>query len=342
MAGHRTETDAAMIGRSANGSAGYDLGVFLDGTEPAARIAETARVAEANGCRTLWFANHLFHRDPVVQASATLSATKRICATLTAISPYTIHPVQAAMAAATLDEHFPGRIALSFGAGAPGDMDAAGVDRAKPLATLRESVELARSLLAGETVDHDGERFRVHGRSLENAPRSVPVMLAASGEKMLEQGGRIADGVILSAATSTPFVRWCLDKVSEGAAGRPVRHVGLVFVSVDMDEGRAYDRLRHNLAYILRGSHHSRNLEMAGVSLDQEAVYAAVAAGDWDRAEALITDDVVASQTASGTPAQVRARLGEYAAAGLDEIVVGGLSEPEEIEKSLTAIARAD
>ena len=42
----------------------------------------------------------------------TLSATQRITGALMSLSPYVMHPVQIAMTAASLNEHFPGRICL--------------------------------------------------------------------------------------------------------------------------------------------------------------------------------------------------------------------------------------
>ena len=77
----------------------------------------------------------------------TLSATQRITGALMSLSPYVMHPVQIAMTAASLNEHFPGRICLCIGAGAPGDLAAAGIQRPKPLATLAESLEITKILL---------------------------------------------------------------------------------------------------------------------------------------------------------------------------------------------------
>ncbi|HZB92714.1 MAG TPA: LLM class flavin-dependent oxidoreductase [Stellaceae bacterium] len=48
------------------------------------------------------------------------------------MSPYAVHPVYAAMAAATLDEYFPGRVQLCFGVGAPRDLEAAGIEAPQP------------------------------------------------------------------------------------------------------------------------------------------------------------------------------------------------------------------
>lgn len=313
------------------------LGVSFEGGESAAELPALARRADAAGVDTMWLANHLFQRDPIVQATMALSATKKISAALMALSPYATHPVQATMAAASLNEHFPGRAVLCLGAGAPGDLDAAGIARPRPLATLDESIEIARALLAGETIQHEGERFQVSGRALETGAQDVPIVLAATGPKMLQLAGRKADGVLLSAATSVAFVRHSLAKVAEAAGDRRVRHIGLVFASVDADEGRAYAALKRLLAFVLRGAHHRTNVEMGGAELDQEALYDAFAAADWERATALISDEVVARHCVAGTPAQVRARIDDYREAGLDEVVIAGMRDEAMLAETLTA-----
>ncbi len=198
-----------------------DLGVAFDGREAPEEVLDLAREAEAAGVRTLWFAAHLFNREPIATAALALAATSRVKIALMALSPYTVHPVYAAMAAATLDEWFPGRVELCLGVGAPRDLEAAGVAAPRPLATLRESLAVARALLAGETVAHAGERFQVHGRRLATGPRAVPLLLAASGPRMLALAGAVADGVVISAATAPAFVAWTLDRVRRG--GRAVR-----------------------------------------------------------------------------------------------------------------------
>lgn len=326
-----------MIQTSATGNRS-GLGVSLQGAEPAANLPGLARCAEDGGADTLWLASHLFQRDPVVQTVMALSATQRITGALMSISPYVMHPVQVAMAAASLNEHFPGRICLCLGAGAPGDLDAAGVPRPKPVATLAESLEIAKSLLSGDVINHQGQQFRVTGRSLEVGPQVVPIVLAATGPRMLQLAGRHADGVLLSAATSVEFVRWSLGQVSASAETRNVRRIGLVFASVDNDEGKAYKKLKRLLAFVLRGAHHEPNITMGGANLNRQALYDAVADNNWSRAVAMISDEVVARHSVSGTPDQVQARLEEYRAAGLDEVVVAGIDERSSLATTLAAL----
>ena len=194
-----------------------EFGIAMDGRTPVANIAALAGAAEEGGAVTLWVAAHLFQRDPITTAAIALHATRRIKVALMAMSPYAVHPVFTAMAAATLEEMFPGRVILCLGVGAPADLQAAGIAASRPLTTLAEAIGICRALLAGELVAQEGQIFRVHGRRLANGYRSIPIVLAASRPGMLALAGRAADGVLLSAATSAPFVRVCLDRVEADA-----------------------------------------------------------------------------------------------------------------------------
>jgi 5,10-methylenetetrahydromethanopterin reductase len=211
------------------------LSVSLDGSELPDEVHRLAQAADARGAETLWIACHLFRRDPVALAAAALAATPRLGIALMAISPYAVHPVYAAMAAATLDEMYPGRVQLCLGVGAPRDLAAAGIASPKPLPTLTEAITISRALFAGETIAFAGERFRVEGRSLATGRRPVPIVLAASGPRMLELAGKAADGVLISSASSPEFVGWCLEHVRRGemASGRTVRKIGLVAAALD-------------------------------------------------------------------------------------------------------------
>ncbi len=313
----------------------FDLSVSTDGRDTPQQFLEKLALAEAGGARALWAANHLFLRDPVSLAALSLARTERVNVALMAVSPLTIHPVQAAMSVATLDEMFPGRVTLCLGVGAPADLNALAIDGSKPLKLMREALKITRALLAGETVRYEGDHFSISSRALVTGARNVPIVLAASGPGMLELAGAEADGVLISAGASVPFVEQTLDHVRRGAKGRPVRTHGLVYSSIDASETVANDRLRRALAILLRGPHHRANLDAAGSRLDQAALNGAVLANDWAAAEALITDDIVRRHAVSGTAAQLRERFETYQRAGLDEVVIAGVRASEQISSIL-------
>lgn len=312
------------------------IGISVDGSDPPSLLRELVVAADVAGAANIWIATHLFYREPIACAAAALAASRSLGVVLMAMSPYTVHPVYAAMAAATLDEFFPGRVQLCFGVGAPPALEAAGVIAERPIETLRETIEVARLLLSGEPVRFAGRRYRVSGR-LEMGAHRLPLWLAASGPQMLELAGETADGVVISAGTSPAFIAWCLELVRRGEkrAGRAVRKAALVLCSVDADAQRAHGRVRRRLAYILRGTHHARNLELAGTRLDQAALADAFAHEDWQRVETLTSDDVVTRHCASGAPAEARAMLQAYRGAGLDEIVLYGMHERAQLEDVL-------
>jgi 5,10-methylenetetrahydromethanopterin reductase len=313
------------------------LSFSFDGSEPPAAFREMMTLADRGGASTAWIACHLFQREPIAGAAIALGATANLRIALMAMSPYSVHPVYSAMAAATLDEYFPGRVTLCFGVGAPRDLEAAGLAASHPLGTLREAITLTRALFAGDSVTHAGERFQVNGRRLANGARQIPIFLAASGPQMLELAGAAADGVLISAATSPAFIRSSLELVARGEqrAGRKITKTALVYLSVDDDGQAARDRVRRTLGFVLRGQHHARNLELAGTRLDQSALAAAYAREDWATVEGLITDDVVTRHCAAGTPAQVREALKAWQEVGVDEIVASGFKTPQQLVRIL-------
>src|ERR1700748_1089284 len=127
-----------------------EIAISIDGRAPLFEIEMRAQAAEAGGASTLWIACHLFLRDPVTTAALALAATKRIKVALMAMSPYSTHPVYIAMAAASLDEKYPGRVILCLGAGAPADLKAAGIESPRPLVGIAETEKNCRPPCAAE------------------------------------------------------------------------------------------------------------------------------------------------------------------------------------------------
>jgi 5,10-methylenetetrahydromethanopterin reductase len=304
-----------------------EFGIAIDGRAPITDVAAQAQAAEEGGAATLWVACHLFLRDPVATAALALGATKRIKIALMAMSPYSTHPVYIAMAAASLDEAYPGRVILCLGAGAPADLKAAGIEAPKPLLAIGEAVKICRALFAGEMADVQGQMFKVSGRRLVNGGRAIPIVIAASRPNMLKLAGRQGDGVLISAATSPPFVKACLNQVGGG------RKSCIVYTKLG-----SLDPIRRPIGFVLRGAHHAENIRLGGASLDQQALAAAYAAEDWSEVDRLVSDDVVRRHTACGTPQQVHDKLDEYRAIGLDEVVLGGLDDAASIATTLKAI----
>lgn len=300
-----------------------------------ATVAE-AQAAEAAGAQSLWVASHLFFRDPFGLAMAILLATKRAVVLPMAVSPYAMHPIHAAMAAATLDEAAPGRAGLCLGSGNPVDIADVGRTQDRLVRTLREAVEICRRVLAGENLAYEGEVFRLRGRKLTPKPsRPIPIYMTAMGAQMFALAGAVADGVVLSAGCSVEFVRHARTLVKKGANGRKVTLGCLILTALSDDEGAALERHRRRLGFLLRGKHHDPNMRLAGTAVDREALIRAVAADDWEAARAMISPDVVRAHTAAGNAEHCRRRFRAYREAGLDILLPTGITDPAEMRQAM-------
>lgn len=155
--------------------------------------------AESLGFGRCWvYDEGLVTRDVYVTLTAIGLATERIRIGTGITNPYVRHPGATAAAVATLDELSGGRAFVGLGAGGGLTLGPLGIEAARPLTAVRETVAALRSLFAGETVDLDGESFSLCGARLGYARPDIEIILAGRGPRMTRLGGEVADGFLLS------------------------------------------------------------------------------------------------------------------------------------------------
>jgi 5,10-methylenetetrahydromethanopterin reductase len=141
-----------------------------------------------------------------------------------------------------------------------------GIERRKPLTAMRETVEVLRRLLNMERVTFHGEFHQVDGIELDvvhgrREPRDVPIMIGATGDKMMELTGEISDGAVLNYCVPPEYNDKALELLEAGArrAGRTLDDIDrpqLVVCSVDHDHDRAIDTTRGLLTQYLAQQPH--------------------------------------------------------------------------------------
>ncbi|MCP5027611.1 MAG: LLM class flavin-dependent oxidoreductase [Actinomycetia bacterium] len=209
------------------------------------RIAATA---EHGGLHQMWISHDLrWHAAPALVADLA-ARTEHLRLGIGLHNPYTVHPVELAMIGATLDELTDGRFDLAVGAGAAGFLDLIGIDRTRPLTTMRSALTGIRELLAGTPVTDP--RWDRDLRLARSAP-SVGLWLGATGPRMRALGGELADGVLALALPPRAHARI----ESEVRAGQPARSLTTapevpvcVWLSVDHDPRAADQALAAKLA----------------------------------------------------------------------------------------------
>jgi alkanesulfonate monooxygenase SsuD/methylene tetrahydromethanopterin reductase-like flavin-dependent oxidoreductase (luciferase family) len=108
------------------------------------------------------------------------------------------HPAMLAKEAVSLDHASGGRFDLGVGWGSvPDELETFGVsttDARTRVGRLKESLEIIKALWAGETVDYEGEHFRLKGAFQAPAPLGpIPIVIGGSGRKTMELVAAHAD-----------------------------------------------------------------------------------------------------------------------------------------------------
>ena len=300
------------------------LGLCFDGFYSIHEMIELAQLADGAGMESIWMSDHLCFRDSLTSSMALLASTKKIQVAPAPMSPYSRQPIISAMAIATMEEFAPGRVIACPGTGNAAALKEAGIESPRPLKTVREYVEVLRRFLSGETVHFQGETLQVNGAKMGLVPSTpVPMYLTAVRPRMLQLGGEIGDGVLLSAGCAPGYIARCVGEIKKGAerGGKSLAQcdiAGFIATTVADDAREAIDASKMFLAYIFRNKHHEENIRMGGGKVDQEALAAAVAKRDWDEAKKLISDEVVFAHSVSGTAVDCRRRLESFTKAGLN------------------------
>jgi 5,10-methylenetetrahydromethanopterin reductase len=322
------------------------IGVSFSEDVPVAEQRLLARDAEAAGLASLW-ANDGYGRDPLLLCQAWADATERLQIGVGVAQLPTRTPVQLARAAVTVQESSSGRLLLGLGISQASTLASwHGMDRPRPLATMRDALAIIRSVMSGEQTDHDGEvlsshRFRL---AVTPLPPTTPLYLGAMGPKMLALAGAAADGVLLSwespaaAADAAGAVR-----AAAAQAGRASPEIAAyVRMAVADDRGAARAALATEVAayWPYYGEH------FAGQRLGPSCVAAQAASAQGEAAVAsALGDDVLLALGWYGTPDDNPAEfLAAYAGVGVDHLIARSVRVGDPIasfRRVVRALARA-
>lgn len=292
------------------------FGITLQGVEPPRGFQEQVRSLEQVGFTHLWITDSSLHAR-YVYAYLTLAAlnSQQLILGTGITHPFTRHPAVTVNAIATLDEISEGRAMLGLGTGDSPTAEL-GYSPAR-VQTVREMVEVARRLIAGDTLNYEGTTFRLANAHLHYRYRErIPIYMACSGPRMLTLAGEVADGVIVQSGAFPEAIDFALQRIREGAAraGRSVDDIDIwimVCGSISDERDRALKSSRTMAAWFAHMAPHY--CELAG--LDQalvKQIQAAYSGGEFHQAQAaaaLVPDRMVELFTLGGTPVEARSRV---------------------------------
>lgn len=300
-----------------------------------------AQYAEQKGFEAVWQAESRLVRDAIVPMAAFAATTERIKIGAGVINNWTRNIGLLAATWLTLDDLAPNRMICGIGAWWDPLAKNVGIERRKPLLAMRETVEVLRRLLRMENVTFHGEFHHVTGIELDvvhgrREPRNVPIYIGATGDKMMELTGEIADGVLLNYCVPPEYNDRALELLAAGAkkAGRSLDEIDrpqLVVCSVDHDRKKAIEAAKVLLTQYLAQQPHIA--KASGVSEDivkqvQSILTWPATKEQIHQAMQSVPDEFVLKISATGTPDEVRAKVDEYRRRGCTCPVLYPMSDP--------------
>jgi 5,10-methylenetetrahydromethanopterin reductase len=297
--------------------------------------------AEKHGFEAVWQAESRLVRDAIVPMAAFAAVTEQIKIGSGVINNWTRNIGLLASTFLTLDDLAPDRIICGIGAWWDPLAANVGIERRKPLLAMRETLEVMRRLLRMENVTYDGEFHKVKGIELDvvhgrREPRNIPMMIGATGGKMMELTGEIADGAVLNYCVPPEYNDDAINQLKAGAAkaGRTLDDIDrpqLIVCSVDMDKAKALDGARWLLTqYIAQQPHITKasNTPPETVAQIQSILGWPATKEQIKEAMKLVPDELVQRITASGTPEEVKAKVREYVNRGCTCPILYPLGDP--------------
>lgn len=272
--------------------------------------------------------------DLVARLTELVLVTKRITIGAGIFNVFSRTPGVLASTVATLDERSGGRLICGLGSSGVQVIEHwHGVPFDRPLRRIREYTEILNLIMRREPLIYRGEIFTLErGFRLQVVPvrDHVPIYIAALTPKSIAQAGEIADGVlsVYWPASQLPALRVQLDAGAARAGRAPgsariAAYITTVAIANESERATARAVAREPLAFYVgrMGRFYAEMLARHGYATEVEAIRAGWRSGP-EAARAAVSDALLDDTAIVGTPTEIRARLADWYARGLDEALI--------------------
>jgi F420-dependent oxidoreductase-like protein len=314
------------------------VGIQLGYDDPPGAVA-LAQEAERLGFHSAW-TSEAWGADAVTVATWIAATTERIQIGTAIMQMPARTPAATAMTVASLDQLSGGRVLLGLGTSGPQVVEGwHGVPWGKPLGRTREYVEIVRSALRRETLEHHGPHYDIpYARAdatglgkplkllLKPLRRDVPIYLAALGPKNVALAAEIADGWL--PIFFSPYRFRAIHGPSLAAAPAGFEIAALCPVLVDDDVEMCRNMLKPMLALYIggmgaRGTNFYNSLtQRYGFEEAAAQIQELYLGGRKGEAAVAVPDELVDEIALVGPKERIAERLEAWREAGISTLLV--------------------
>jgi 5,10-methylenetetrahydromethanopterin reductase len=219
-----------------------ELGLGLQSDKTPEEYVALARRAEAAGFEVISVFHDLFFQPAIYPLLLIARETERVRLGPPALNASTLHPVELAGQAAALDLASNGRAYLGIAVGAW--LDKLELDPERPLARMREIVEIVRRLHARDRSGFAGRFFSLaagSGLAYKPARSRIPLMIGTWRPRMVAPAGELADEVKIGGCANPEVVALMREWIGNDEVGIVVGAVTVV--DEDGDRARAAEEV---------------------------------------------------------------------------------------------------
>lgn len=327
---------------------GLQLGYW--GADPIGNAPDLIAAAEESGFDAVFTAES-WGSDAYTPLAWWGAATERVRLGTAVAQLSARTPTALAMHALTLDHLSGGRHIIGLGVSGPQVVEGwYGQPFGKPLARTREYVQIVRDVLARQgAVTNAGPHYRLPypsdapgssglGKALKPITHplrsDIPIWLGAEGPRNIAQTAEIADGwlaIFFSLGLADQYNAWLDEGFARPGARRSradFEVAATVQVVITDDVAKAVARYRPSTALYVGGmgaeqqNFHAELYRRMGYSDAVDEIGALFREGRKAQAIAAVPDEMVRETMLVGTADEVRAQIGQWAAAGVTMLMV--------------------
>jgi probable F420-dependent oxidoreductase len=333
------------------------LGLWQD--RPAGEVVRTAEVADALGYGEIWI-GEMATFDAFALGAVVAQRTSRAALTVGPLAVAVRDPVMIAMGAGSLAELTGRTVNVALGSSSPVVVEQwHGRRQERTALALAESATAVRALLDGGKADVRGEVIRTRGFRLRTRAPGTPLTIAAFGRGAVKAAARHADRMVINLVTpksaarlvqmlhdecraagrpAPPVAIWLAAVVGPGVAGSGVAGSGGAGLGAESAGAGGVGQLRRGLVAYLSAPGYGEMFAEAGFG---DVVRFARTRPHPGELLAAIPAELTGHVSLVGDEPAVRARLAEYASAGVDEVALvpgSSAADPAGVA-TLTALA---
>jgi F420-dependent oxidoreductase-like protein len=287
--------------------------------------------ADALGIRAAWLIMASASPDSLATFAAAATRTQQIRFGTAIATIWPRHPLVLAQQAMVIHALAPGRLRIGVGPGGAGITRIYGIAYERPLAHVREYINILKTLFTQGEVAFDGRYYHAHARLGQTL--AVPVLASALQRGSFELCGQIADGALTWVCPIAYLREVAIPALTHGAqqAGRAtpplIAHVP-VAVHDNADEVR--QAARAQLAIYPRLPHYQQMFTAAG--------FPEASDGQW-------SERMIEALVVHGDEQSVKQQLASICAAGITEImahpILAGADPASSLTRTLETLANS-